>query len=156
MIGVKISELALETSPQTSDLIAIANPVTGLAKKIPISGISSLIIGADITPPIITECLVISATVVRVVFSEVVTFSNSNGCSITTPTNNPIISISGSGTTTINFTVTNEINPGTRVYFSYNPSSGNILDSSSNELITINNFEANNLLSSTVDGILIG
>jgi len=70
----------------------------------------------------------ISPTVVRVIFSEPVQITNANGCSVSSPTSNPIVSVLGTGSNTLDFTVTNAIQYGVVVQFGFNASLGNIRD----------------------------
>jgi hypothetical protein len=84
--------------------------------------------GVDVTAPFIVYAFLISPTVVRVIFSEPVQITNANGCSVSSPTSNPIVSVSGTGSNTLDFTVTNAIQYGAVVQFGFNASLGNIRD----------------------------
>jgi hypothetical protein len=102
--------------------------------------------GTDVTAPSVIYSFLISPTVARIIFDENVAITDITGCSIGSPTNNPIVSVSGSGTNTLDFTVTNAIAYGATVFFSYNSGTGNIRDlaGTPNPLATITNLIVDN------------
>ncbi len=77
--------------------------------------------------------------------------TNTTGCSFSSPTGNPITAFSGSGTNTLDFTLTNPISSGTLVQFSYNSTLGDLRDTTpnQNELQTISGYLVVNTLQIT-------
>jgi hypothetical protein len=103
---------------------------------------------ADTSAPFIIQAFLITSTVVRLLFNKKMQLSGTTGISISSPTNNPITAFSGSGTNTIDFTLTNAVASGTVVTFSYNSTLGDLRDTTpnENELQTISGYLAINSL----------
>src|SRR6188768_1920804 len=113
--------------------------------------------GADTAPPFIVNASVISPLVVRLSLNETVQYTNANGLSIGSPTSNPITAIAGTGTAIVDLTLTNPIQPGALVQFSYVPASGDLRDLANNEMNAVINLVVTNSLSSPIlEGSLFG
>lgn len=100
----------------------------------------------DTIAPTVVSRTTLNATTIRVVMSEAVTSSvtghsfRKNGSALT-PT-----AVSGSGTTTLDFTVPTMAS-GDTIDHSYDSSTGNTLDSASNELVSFTNQTVSNTIS---------
>lgn len=87
----------------------------------------------DITPPVLSTATATTAHNIRVVFNEPVTsttagWSFSNGSALT------IAGVSGTGTNTLNFNITQTLTPSDVITRSYNSGTGNCKDLSNNVL----------------------
>jgi hypothetical protein len=127
--------------PNTPSPLAVVNAIEGGGGS-----------GPDTTPPEIQSGLVLSPRFVRMVWSEPWFYTDDTGLSIGSPTNNPIVNIEGEGTDTMDIEVTNDINVGDAVYFSYSSTLGDLEDLSGNEVITVTNYPVLNLLTSPPGG----
>jgi hypothetical protein len=100
---------------------------------------------ANINPaPAILHSYMLSTTVVRTVWNKPVFFSNTTGSAIGSPTNNPIVGMSGNGTPIIDITVTTPITPGVSTFFSHTPGVGTTLADSLGVKPTVVNFIVDN------------
>jgi hypothetical protein len=129
-------------------LIMITNPVTGAITKMTVAEFLNAEIAPDTTPPSFVGASCINSTLIRVICSEVIPVGSAVGWSAKlNGANNPIVSISGFGTATLDITVTNAMAGGDAIRVSYNPGSGNSLDAAGNEFGTITDFVVSNALS---------
>ena len=105
----------------------------------------------DISAPFIIQAFLVSSNTVRILFNKKMQLTNTTGCSFASPTGNPITALSGSGTNTLDFTLTNAIASGTIVQFSYNATLGDLRDTTpnQNELQTISGYLVVNTLQIT-------
>jgi hypothetical protein len=137
-----------QSTPVPSNyLIMITNPVTGAVTKMTLAEFLNAEIAPDTTPPSIVGASCINSTLIRVICSEVIPVGSAVGWSAKlNGANNPIVSISGFGTATLDITVTNAMAGGDAIRISYNPASGNSLDAAGNEFGTITDFVVSNAL----------
>ena len=136
-MGVKLSDLSTEASPASNDIIMIADPVTGIAKKLAISALKTLLDGlgggTDSTPPTIVSAVVNTANTIQIVFSENVVVTTAGWSYKLNGGNWAVSSVSGSGNTWT-FTMGVSATSTDSVTRSYSTSTGNTVDEASNEL----------------------
>jgi hypothetical protein len=136
---VKLSDLSTETAPASNDIILIADPATGIAKKLPISALKTLLDGlgggSDTTAPTIVSAAAVTASTIQIVFSESVVLNTAGWSFKLNGASYPISSVSGSGNTWT-FTMGASAAPSDTILRSYNSTTGNTVDAASNELVT--------------------
>jgi hypothetical protein len=138
-MGVKVSDLTTESAPASTDILVIADPTTGLAKKITVSALKTYMDGlgggGDTTAPVIVSATAVTANTIEIVFSESVTVTTAgwsfklNGASWT------ISSVTGSGNTWT-FTMGSSGTSTDTILRSYSSTTGSTVDTSANELVT--------------------
>jgi hypothetical protein len=101
--------------------------------------------GVASTPQIMSGA-VLTPTKIRLTFRTQMQYTNANGLSINDGTNNPIISIFGTGTNTIDLVLQNEIGTTDSVTFSYDSALGDLRDLGGNEIVNIVDFVVQNML----------
>lgn len=146
-MAVKLSELTTESSPASNDILLIADPTTGVARKITVSALKTLMDGlgggGDTTAPTIVSATASTASTIVIVFSESVTVTTAgwsfkkNGVTWT------VSSVSGSGATWT-FTMSTSGVAGDTILRSYNSTTGSTVDTSSNELATFTDASVTN------------
>ena len=138
-MGVKLSDLSTESSPASNDILMIADPVTGAAKKITVSSLKTFMDGlgggTDTTAPTIVSATATTANTIVIVFSESVTVTTAGWSFKINGANWPVSSLSGSGNTWT-FTMTTSGASTDTILRSYSSSTGATVDTSSNELAT--------------------
>jgi hypothetical protein len=138
-MGVKLSDLTTETAPASNDIILIADPVSGVAKKLTVSALKTLLDGlgggTDTTAPTIVSAVANTANTIQFVFSEVVTVTTAGWSFKLNGSNWAVSSLSGSGNTWT-FTMGTSAASTDTILRSYSSSTGNTVDTSSNELAT--------------------
>ena len=136
-MGVKLSDLSTEASPASNDIIMIADPVTGIAKKLAISALKTLLDGlgggTDTTAPTIVSIAANTASTVTVTFSESVTVTTGGWSFKRNSSSWGILSVAGSGTVWT-FTMAVSAATGETLTYSYSQTTGVTVDTSSNEL----------------------
>jgi hypothetical protein len=136
-MGVKLSDLTTETAPASNDILMIADPVTGVAKKLTVSALKTLLDGlgggTDTTAPTIVSAVANTANTIQIVFSETVVVTTAGWSYKLNGGNWAVSSVSGSGNTWT-FTMAASASPTDTILRSYNPSVGNTVDQASNEL----------------------
>jgi len=129
-------------------LVMLVNPTTGEVRAIPLNELLTAGLVPDTTPPTIVSASTLSGSTIRVLFSEVVPVGSIAGWSAKkNGTNNPILSVAGVGTATLDFTVQNTMIAGDVILISYNPATGATADAANNELSTVTDFSVTNTLS---------
>lgn len=99
--------------------------------------------GPDLTAPTVTGAIASTATTVQVSFSESVTVTTAGWSFKLNGSNNPVVSVSGAGTTWT-FTLTNSMDDDDVILMSYNSSTGATVDGSSNELASFTDDDVTN------------
>lgn len=152
-MSVKLSDLTTESAPASTDILLIADPTTGLAKKITVSALKTYMDtlggGGDVTAPTVVSATVENADpdTIVVVFSEsmgsVTTTgwgAKKNGSAWT------ISTVTGSGTTW-NFNMASAAAGGDTLLMSYDSGTGATVDGSSNELVSFTDSAVTNNVS---------
>ena len=154
-MGVKLSDLSTETSPASNDIILIADPTTGVAKKITVSAFKTLLDslgGTDITAPTITARVVQNATKnqINLTFNEPVTATSAGFSAKKNGSAWTVSSIAGSGTAWTLTMASNAAN-GDTLLLSYDSTTGNTVDAANNELVTFTDSGLTNNVSASYD-----
>jgi hypothetical protein len=138
-----------QTAPVPSNyLIMLVDPITGATKGMPILEFLGSQISPDTTPPTIISKTAINATTIRIIFDEIIGAGSILGWSAKkNGTNNPILSVTGLGTGTLDFVVQNSMISSDTILISYNPATGATADSSSNEVVAITDSAVTNSIS---------
>jgi hypothetical protein len=138
-MGVKVSDLTTESAPASTDILVIADPTTGLAKKITVSALKTYMDGlgggGDVTAPVIVSAEATTASTVTIVFSESVTVTTAGWSFKKNGVAWAISSVSGSGNTWIFTMSTSGVSTDTLLR-SYSSTTGATVDTSANELAT--------------------
>jgi hypothetical protein len=152
-MGVKVSDLTTESAPASSDILVIADPTTGLARKITVSALKtymdSLGGGGDVTAPTVVSATVenADADTIVVVFSESVTGVSATGWSFKKNGSGWTIStVTGSGTTWSFNMATAAVN-GDTLLRSYDSGTGATIDAAANELVSFTDSSVTNNVS---------
>jgi hypothetical protein len=136
-MGVKLSDLTTETAPASNDILIIADPVTGVAKKLTVTALKTLLDGlgggTDTTAPTIVSAVVNTANTIQIVFSESVVVTTAGWSYKLNGGNWAVSSVSGSGNTWT-FTMGASATSTDTITRSYSTSTGNTVDGASNEL----------------------
>lgn len=153
-MGVKLSDLTLESSPASTDILLIADPVTGLARKITVSAFKTFIDGlgggGDVAAPTVVSATASTASTIVVVFSESVTVTTAGWSFKKNGADWAITSVAGSGTTWT-FTMSSSGTNSDTLLRSYNSTTGNTIDTASNELATFTNSAVTNSIPGSFD-----
>ena len=155
-MAVKLSALTTESAPASTDILAIADPTTGVMKKITVAALKTYMDtlgGGDVTAPTVTSATVENADpdTIVVVFSESVTGVSATGWSFKKNGSAWTIStVTGSGTTW-NFNMASAAVNGDTLLRSYNSATGATVDGSSNELVTFTDSAVTNNVAAGVD-----
>jgi hypothetical protein len=138
-MAVKLSDLTTESAPASNDILLIADPVTGIARKITVSALKTFMDGlgggGDTTAPTIVSATATTANTIVIVFSESVTVTTSGWSFKLNGVNWPVSSLTGSGNTWT-FTMSSSATSTDTILRSYNSATGSTVDTSSNELVT--------------------
>ena len=153
-MAVKLSALTTESAPDGADIIGIADPTTGVMKKITISALKTYMdtLGSDVTAPTVSSKTVENAapSSLVVVFSESVTVTTAGWSAKKNGGAWSISSVSGSGTTWT-FTMGSAAANGDTLLISYDSTTGATVDGSANELVTFTDSAVTNNVSSSYD-----
>jgi hypothetical protein len=138
-MAVKVSDLTTESAPASTDILVIADPTTGLAKKITVSALKTYMDGlgggGDATAPVVVSATATSGSTIVIVFSESVTVTTSGWSFKINGSAWGISSLTGSGATWTFTMSTSAISTDT-ILRSYSSTTGGTVDSSANELVT--------------------
>ena len=138
-MGVKVSDLTTESAPASTDILLIADPTTGLAKKITVSALKTYMDGlgggGDTTAPVIVSATAVTANTIQIIFSESVTVTTAGWSFKLNGANWVISSVTGSGNTWTFTMATSGVSTDT-ILRSYSSTTGATVDTSANELVT--------------------
>ena len=138
-MAVKVSDLTTESAPASTDILLIADPSTGLAKKITVSALKTYMDGlgggGDTTAPTVVSATAVTASTITIVFSESVTVTTAGWSFKKNGVAWAITSVSGSGATWTFTMSTSGISSDT-VLRSYDSTTGATVDTASNELVS--------------------
>lgn len=138
-MAVKVSDLTTESAPASTDILIIADPTTGVARKITVSALKTYMDGlgggVDTTAPVIISATATGASSIVIVFSESVTVTTSGWSFKLNGSAWAISSVSGSGNTWT-FNMSSSATSSDTILRSYNSTTGTTLDTSANELVT--------------------
>jgi hypothetical protein len=154
-MGVKLSDLTTESAPAGNDIMLIADPTTGLAKKVTVSALKTLLDslgGTDITAPTITARVVQNATKnqINLTFSEPVTATSAGFSAKKAGSAWSISSIAGSGTSWT-LTMASDAANGDTLLLSYDSTTGNTVDAANNELVSFTDSGVTNNVAASYD-----
>jgi hypothetical protein len=151
-MAVKVSDLTTESAPASTDILLIADPTTGIARKITVLALKSYMDGlgggGDVTAPTVVSAVASSSNQVVITFSENVTVTTAgwsfkqNGSSWTAS------SVSGSGNIWT-FTMSSGAIGSDTLLYSYSAAGGVTVDTASNELANITDASITNSISGT-------
>jgi hypothetical protein len=146
-MGVKVSDLTTESAPASTDILLIADPTTGVAKKITVGALKTYMDGlgggGDVTAPVVVSAEATTASTITFVFSETVTVTTAgwsfkqNGIAWSAS------SVSGSGNTWV-FTMATSATSSDTLLYSYAAASGVTVDTSANELANVTDASVTN------------
>lgn len=146
-MAVKVSDLTTESAPASTDLLLIADPSTGVAKKITVSALKTFMDGlgggGDLTAPVVVTATATTANTIVIVFSESVTVTTAGWSFKINGANWPISSLSGSGSTWT-FTMTTSGADTDTILRSYNSATGVTVDTAANELASFTDSSVTN------------
>jgi hypothetical protein len=138
-MAVKVSDLTTESAPASTDILLIADPTTGLAKKITVSALKTYMDGlgggGDTTAPVVVTATATTASTIVIVFSESVTVTTAGWSFKKNGIDWGISSVSGSGSTWT-FNMSSSGTDSDTILRSYNSGTGVTVDTAANELVT--------------------
>ena len=151
-MAVKLSALTTESAPDSADIIGIADPTTGVMKKITVAALKTYMDtlgGGDVTAPTVSSKTVENAapSSLVVVFSESVTVTTAGWSAKKNGSAWSISSVTGSGTTWT-FTMGSAAAGGDTLLISYDSTTGATVDGSANELVSFTDSAVTNNVSS--------
>jgi hypothetical protein len=152
-MAVKVSDLTTESTPASTDILIIADPSTGLAKKITVSALKTYMDGlgggGDTTAPVIITATAATASTITIVFSESVTVTTAGWSFKKNGASWAISSVSGSGSTW-SFTMSTSGLSTDTLLMSYSSTTGTTLDTAANELVTFTDQAVTNSIPASV------
>jgi hypothetical protein len=150
-MGVKLSDLTTETAPASNDILMIADPITGVAKKLTVSALKTLLDGlgggTDTTAPTIVSAIANTASSIQITFSEPVVLTTAGWSFKKNGVTWSVNTASGSGNVWT-FNMATSGSAGDTILRSYSSSTGNTVDTSSNELVTFTDAAVTNSIPS--------
>jgi hypothetical protein len=153
-MAVKVSDLTTESAPASTDILLIADPTTGLAKKITVSALKTYMDGlgggSDTTAPTIVSATATTASTVVIVFSESVTVTTAGWSFKKNGATWSISSVTGSGSTWTFNMATSGASSDTLLR-SYSSTTGATVDTAANELVTFTDQSVTNSIPAGYD-----
>lgn len=151
-MAVKLSDLTTESAPASTDILLIADPTTGAAKKISVSALKTYMDGlgggGDVTAPVIVSATASTASTITIVFSESVTVTAAGWSFKKNGSAWAISSVSGSGNTWT-FTMASSGTSSDTILRSYDSATGATVDTSANELASFTDSSVTNSIPGT-------
>lgn len=142
-----VNSSSVEVNPAAGSVTLVGYAYDGTTLKL-IPDYSTATTGGggttDVTPPDLVSIKMLNSTTVEAMLSEAVTATNTGWTFTKNGSSLPISSVSGSGTTTLDFTLSSSVVGGDNVLAAYATTTGDTKDAAGNELADFSTYSVQN------------